>query len=59
MTEQTVNSLTKLVRPILTLALAGGFIWGFVVGKVDGGMFATTAVGIFSYWFAERTATKK
>ena len=59
MPRNSVKSFSTLVRPILTLGLAAAFIWGFIVGKVDAGMFATTAVGIFSYWFAERTMTKK
>mgnify|MGYP003581245602 CR=1 FL=1 len=43
------------MRAIVTLALVGGFIWGFIfLAKISADVFTTVVSGIVGYWFAAR-----
>ena len=50
--------LTSAVRPLVTLSLVAGFVYGFAIGKISGEMFAQTAATVFAFWFAQRQAEK-
>lgn len=47
-----------IVRPIVTLAMAGTFIWGFVVGKLSPEDFKSLAITTIVWWFSTRDAAK-
>lgn len=51
-----IEALNQAVRALVTLALAGGFIFGFIVlGKISGDVYTTVVSGIIGYWFAARS----
>lgn len=50
-----IEALNQAVRALVTLGLAGAFIWGFVFLKlISGEVFTAVVTGVISYWFAAR-----
>ncbi len=47
--------LNQSVRSIVTLALVGGFIFGYVFLKtISGEVYTAVVSGVIGYWFAAR-----
>lgn len=53
-----VEQFTSLVRPIVTLALVAGLIYGFVAGKIGAEAFLGTVSVAIGFWFSQRQAEK-
>lgn len=49
-----VDSLNSAVRGIITLALAGGFVVGFFLGKISGEVFTNVVNVVITFWFLSR-----
>lgn len=48
----------SIVRPIVTLAMVGAFIWGFAVGKITPEDFKLLAAVTITWWYTSRDAVK-
>ncbi len=54
-----MSKITRaIVRPTVTLAMAGAVIWGFVVGKIPAEQFTTLAFATVTFWFVSRDNEK-
>ncbi len=51
--------MKAVVRPLISVAMAGTLIWGFVVGKIEAIIFVPIAAGVVGWWFIERSKEKK
>jgi hypothetical protein len=49
-----VDKFNQLVRGIVTVGLAAGFIYGFVTKLIDPGLYANVFGIIIAFWFATR-----
>ncbi len=49
-----MNKLRSAVRPVVTFALVGALIYGFVVDKVDPKVFTGIVAGTLAWWFYDR-----
>jgi len=50
-----IEALNQAVRAIVTLALVGGFLFGFVVLKaISGEVYTAIVSGVVGFWFAAR-----
>jgi len=54
-----VEQLNQLVRSLVTLGMAAGFIYGFLLEKIDAGLFAQMFGIIVTWWFATRSTDKR
>lgn len=45
------------VRAGMTLALVGGFVWGFVDGVVSSDVFVPVVMSAVAYYFGSRTSS--
>lgn len=52
------NSRVKWVRPIISMAMAGAVIYGFVVGKIPWEGFSAIATATIGWWFYARSKEK-
>ena len=50
----TMEGYRAIVRPSVTIALTGAFIYGFVADKVDTQAFLTIFGVIITFWFKSR-----
>ena len=48
----------KWVRPIISVAMAGGIIYGFVVSKITPTDFLVTAAEAVAWWYTSRDKQK-
>ena len=48
---------SKLIdlKSIVTIAITGGLIYGFIVNKINSEQFMTIATMIFTFYFASKT----
>ena len=53
-----LEAFNALVRPIVTLAMAGGILYGFVRGLIGAEAFLAVAGGVIGFWFNQRQETK-
>ena len=49
-----LEAFNALVRPIVTLAMAGGILYGFVRGLIGAEAFLAVAGGVLGFWFQKR-----
>lgn len=49
-----VEKFNQAVRGAVTLILVLCFCYGFVMEKIDGGLFAQTVTLVVTFWFATR-----
>lgn len=54
MDESKVGKFDQLVRPMVTLALTGAFIWGFILDKIDAQNFVPVVIMAIGFWFGAR-----
>jgi len=55
-----VDSFNALVRALVTLGLAFGMIWGFLIAKSIGSeAYMTAAMTAIGFWFGQRGTTTK
>ena len=50
----TIDALRSSVRPLVTFALVGGFVYGFVAGVISGENYGLVVAGIVGFWFGSR-----
>lgn len=50
-----IEAIRALVRPIATLAVLGAFIYGFVMGMIEVGLFVPVVSMVVAFWFGSRT----
>lgn len=50
------DKIAKLIdlKSIITIAITGALIWGFVTNKIDAEKFMTIATMIFTFYFAKK-----
>lgn len=59
MNEDRVEQIVRSpVRPVVTLAFAGAFIYGFIYGLVSADAFLGVAVFVIKSWFDGREKEK-
>jgi len=46
------------VRPIVTFALTGGVIWGWMRGQISADAFLGLAGAVIGFWFSQRGSSK-
>jgi hypothetical protein len=51
-----IEKFNQSVRALVLVAMTGGFVWAFVMGKVSPEVFTTVYAGVLGYWFASREA---
>lgn len=49
----------RWVRPIISIAMAGTVIWGFIVRLIPWTAFSPIAVGAIGWWYYQRDKEKK
>jgi hypothetical protein len=54
-TENTVALAQTVTRPLVTLLLVAGFVWGFLFAKVSGETYATIVATAVGFWFGQRS----
>jgi hypothetical protein len=54
MDESKVGKFDQLVRPIVTIALTGAFIFGFIQGTIDTQNFVPVVIMAIGFWFGSR-----
>jgi hypothetical protein len=55
----TIANARSLVRPIVTLLLVCGLLYGFIDGKVESNAFVPICAGVIAFWFGSRQAGKE
>jgi hypothetical protein len=56
----TIDEVARaLVRPIVTVMFAAGFVFFTFTGVISGDVFAGAALTVIAYWFASRTSEKR
>lgn len=56
---QSIDEIARaLVRPVVTVIFAGGFLWFTWIGLIGGDVFAGAALTVISFWFASRNQDK-
>lgn len=54
------DTIEYLVRPLVTILLTLGFVYGFVVSKQIGDdIFANTFAVVIGFWFGTRTVSQR
>lgn len=53
------GSRMRWVRPIISIAMAGTVIYGFIVKMIPWEAFAPIAIGAIGYWYYQRDKSKK
>lgn len=53
-----VEGFATLVRPLVTLAVTGALIYGFIRELVSADQFLNLALIIVTFWFAQRSEQK-
>ena len=54
------ETIESFVRPLVTICLTLGFVWGFVVSKQIGDdIFANTFAVVIGFWFGTRTMAQR
>ena len=53
------DQLNAIVRPLVTLMFAMGFVGGFFVGKIGTEAFMSVISMVFGFWFVMRGEEKK
>jgi hypothetical protein len=48
-----VDRLSRLVRPVLTLAMAATLIYMALTGKISADFVQGLIAGVINYWFAQ------
>ena len=51
--------VSSYVRPAITVAFTGAFIYGFMVDVIGSDVFTSTATMVIVYWFKARDEEKK
>lgn len=51
-------ALEQATRPLVTLALTGALIYGFVAELVGAEAFLGVVGGVIGFWFSQRQAAK-
>lgn len=54
-----IESLRKIVRPVVTLALVATAIYGFVTKLIAVDVFVPMVTMVLSFWFVERAKKKE
>lgn len=54
MDDSKVGKFDQLVRPLVTLALTAGFIWGFIQNRIDTQNFVPVVIMALGFWFGSR-----
>jgi len=54
-----METFKALVRPLVTFAVVGAFIWGFVTGQIEAQIFVPIVTLIIGFYFEERAVNKK
>lgn len=54
MDDSKVGKFDQLVRPMVTISLTGGFLYGFIVGKIDTQNFVPVVIMAIGFWFGAR-----
>jgi len=58
-----IEALNSLTRPLVTVALVGGLLYGFFIGRIGGEQFFTVVTMVIGFWFGQRatngTTTEK
>ncbi len=49
----------RWVRPIISIAMAGTVIYGFIVQTIPWAAFSPIAVGAIGWWYYQRDREKK
>ena len=49
-----IEAINAAVRPMVTLMLTGGLLWGFVAGKIGGETYIGIVAVVIGFWFRER-----
>ena len=52
------DALERATRPLVTLALTGALVWGFLTGQVSGEAFVGIVGGVIGFWFSQRQRAK-
>jgi hypothetical protein len=59
MNKETLESINTLVRPLVTIMLSVGLLYGFVVGMISGDTFVTIVAAVLGFWFGKREEQKR
>jgi uncharacterized membrane protein YdjX (TVP38/TMEM64 family) len=59
MNKEILESLNALVRPLVTIMLSVGLLYGFVVGMITGDTFVTIVAAVLGFWFGKREEQKR
>jgi len=51
--------LIKWVRPVISLAMAGTIVYGFIVKMIPWEVFSPIAAAAIGWWYYERDKEKK
>ncbi len=54
-----VENLKALVRPVVTIAIAGAIIAGFFLRLISADQFIPIALTVINFYFIDRTLSKK
>ena len=49
-----LEGFNALVRPVVTLAMSAGILYGFVAGTIGAEAFLAVAGGVLGFWFQKR-----
>jgi hypothetical protein len=49
----------RWVRAIISMAMAGTVIYGFIIGKINWEAFSVIATGSIGWWYYDRSKEKK
>lgn len=49
-----IEAINAVVRPLVTVLLTAGLLWGFVYDKVGADVFVSIVAVVIGFWFRER-----
>jgi uncharacterized membrane protein YdjX (TVP38/TMEM64 family) len=58
MSKEILELINASVRPVVTILLSGGLLYGFVVGTITGDTFVTIVAAVLGFWFGKREEQK-
>ena len=56
--KEVIDAVNGMVRPVVTLALSGALVWGFIMDKIGGEAFLGVVGLVIGFWFNRRDEVK-